>query len=242
MAARSPSRPRPRHRAPPGFFGRLLDPIDRLSETIFSLLILLTFTLTYRVALHTADPEVLHSAEYSDGLLLTAFGAILAWGIIDGVMYALIEVFQRGERHRLLRQVQAAESEQDAVAAIADEFDHILEPITGEAERQTLYRNVYAQLLTSRPRPVGFTRDDFTGAVGCVVVAVLAVLPSLAPLAILRDNFDAAIRVSNLVSFAMLFAAGYSWGLHTGSSPWRSGLVLVAVGALMVAVALPLGG
>lgn len=242
MAARAPSRGRPRRKAPPGFFGRILDPIDRLSETIFSLLILLTFTLTYRVALQRAEPDVVFTAEYSDALLLAAFGAIVAWGFIDGVMYALIEVFQRAERHRLLQHVQDAQSEQEGVDLIADEFDYILEPITGAADRQSLYRNMYTQLRAGRPRPVGFTRDDYTGAVGCMVVAVLAALPSLAPLLLLRDNFQVAISVSNLISFVMLFAAGYSWGVHAGSNPWRSGLVLVAAGALMVAVALPLGG
>lgn len=242
MAARSPARPRPRSKNPRGFFGRMLDPIDRLSETIYSVLILLTFTLAFRSILANAAPDKAFPPEYVDELILAAFGAILAWGIIDGLMHALMELFQRGERHRLLSQIQAAASEQEALEVIADELDYVLEPIAGEAERHALYRNVYAQLRMSQPRPVGLKREDFTGAIGCVVVALVAVVPSFLPILLMRDNFDLAIRISNIVSFVVLFGAGYSWGRHTGASPWRTGLLLVAVGALMVAIALPLGG
>ena len=51
-----------------------------------------------------------------------------------------------------------------------------------------------------------------------------------------------AIRVSNVVSFVVLFIAGYQWGKHTGANPWRTGLLLFAVGAIMVLIAIPLGG
>lgn len=220
----------------------MLDPIDRLSETIYSVLILLTFTLAFRTILHNAAPGKIIPSEYVEELVLAAFGAILAWGLIDGLMYALMELFQRGERHRLLKQIQSAASEQEALEVIADELDYVLEPIAGAAERHVLYRNVYAQLRTSEPRPVGLKREDFTGAVGCVVVALLAVVPSFVPIVLLRDNFDLAIRLSNIVSFVVLFGAGYSWGRHTGANPWRTGLLLVAVAAIMVAIALPLGG
>lgn len=242
MTARSPTRSRHRSKPNQGFLGRMLDPIDRLSETIYSVLILLTFTLAFRVILHNAYPATIIAEDYADELIVTAFGAILAWGLIDGLMYALMELFQRGERHRLLQQIQSAPSEQDALDAIAEEFDYILEPIAGEAERQALYRNVHIQLRTSEPRPVGLRREDFSGALGCVVVSLLAVLPSFAPLVLFRDNLELGIRISNLVSFVVLFSAGYSWGRHTGANPWRTGLLLVAAAALMVAIALPLGG
>jgi uncharacterized membrane protein len=51
-----------------------------------------------------------------------------------------------------------------------------------------------------------------------------------------------AIRLSNVVSFIVLFAAGYEWGRYTGMSSWKTGLLVMGVGALLVAVAIPLGG
>jgi hypothetical protein len=238
MSARRRSRPAPDN----SLLGNLLDPIDRLSETIYSVLVMLTFTLAFRIFRLGGDPTQSIASEYVNDLLLGAIGATLAWGLIDGIMHVLMEVFQRGERHRLLRLIQAAETEQEAVAVIADELDYVLEPIAGESERQTLYRSVLAQLRDSQPRPVGFSRGDFAGALGCLIVAIIAVLPSLVPFVLLRNNYALAVRTSNLVSFAVLFHAGYNWGRYTGSSPWRTGLILVAVGVLMVAIAIPLGG
>lgn len=242
MGARSPLRTRHRIRLQSSPLDQLLDPIDRLSETIFSVLILLTLTLAFRIFTLGPNPALPIPEAYVNDLLFAAVGATVAWGLIDGVMYALMELFQRSERHRLLLLLQAAQNEQQGVAVVAAELDYILEPITGEAERQQLYRGIFAQLRYSAPRPVGFKREDFVGGLGCVLVAIVAVLPSLLPLLLLRHEPLLAIRVSNLVSFAVLFWAGYSWGIHTGTNPWRTGLLLLGFAALMVAVAIPLGG
>lgn len=242
MTARSSSRARPRTTSRESFLGRLLDPIDRLSETIYSILILLTFTLAFGIVRIGANDGQPVGEEYANELLIAALGATVAWGVIDGVMHVLMEVFQRGERHRLLRQVQSATTEQEGVDVIAEELDYILDPIIDESERQALYRGVLQHLQDGQPRPIGFKREDFAGALGCVVVAIIAVLPSLVPLVVLRHDYALAIRVSNIVSFIVLFYSGYQWGKYTGSNPWRTGLVLVAVGVIMVAVAIPLGG
>lgn len=236
------SRVKERKTTKKGFLGRLLDPIDWLSEAIYSILIVLTFTLAFQIIMLANDPGQPVSAEYSDELLIAALGATLAWGVIDGIMYALLAVFERGERHRLLWSLQTAGTDEEAVAVIADEFDYILEPITGENQRSLLYQDVLEHLRDSRPRPIGLQWDDFTGALGSALVAVIAVLPSLMPFVLLREDYILALRVSNIISFIMLFVLGYSWGRYTGANPWKIGLLLVAAGALMVLVAIPLGG
>ena len=242
MSARSTFRSRHRLPSAKGFVESLLDPIDRLSETIFSILILLTFTLAFRIIKFSGSPQASFTSENVNELLIGALSAILAWGLIDGVMYALLGLFERGERHRLLKNIQAAESEPEAVSTIADELDYILEPISDDAVRQKLYASVYTHLKDSQPRPVSFNRYDFTGALGHVVVALIAVVPSLTPLLLLRHDPALAIRISNIVSFVVLFIVGYRWGQYTGANPWRTGLLLTAVAMVMVLVAIPLGG
>ncbi len=245
MSARSTirKRPQPRLSSTDGFLGRFIDPIDRLSETIYSVLILLTFTLAYRIIRLGADPVTPpNSIQYSNELLIAAISAIIAWGLIDGLMYVLMEVFQRGERHRLLHMLQTAETERERIDVLAAELDYVLEPITDETERRNLYQSVLPHLRTARARPISFKREDFTGALGTLVVAIFAVIPSLIPLVLLRSNYDLAIRVSNVISFIVLFHAGYNWGAYTGAKPWRTGLILVAAGVMMVAIAIPLGG
>jgi hypothetical protein len=225
-----------------GFFARLLDPIDRLSETIFSVLILLTFTLAYRVLNLGTDPYEPVPPDYLIDLVWAALGATVAWGFIDGVVYALLAVFERGEKHRFLARLQAASNEEEGVAAIADELGYVLEPITGEEQRQLLYIDVLDHLRDSQPQPVALTRQDFYGGLGCVLVAVLAVVPSLIPLVLLREHYWIALRVSNLVSVGVLFLTGYQWGKYSGSDPWKTGLLLAAIGVALAAVAIPLGG
>jgi VIT1/CCC1 family predicted Fe2+/Mn2+ transporter len=242
MASRSPYRPRPRPALAENFLGRLIDPIDRLSETVFSILILLTFTLAFRIIRLSEDTMQASSTENANELLIGALGAIFAWGVIDGVMYALISLFERGEKHRLLKNIQSAETEEEAVEVVADELGYILEPITAESVRTRLYQSILFHLKDSKPRPVGFTRDDFSGLLGHVIVAMIAVLPSLAPLVLLRSNFDLAIRLSNIVSVLVLFVVGFQWGKYTGASPWKTGLLLMTVAVLMVLIAIPLGG
>ena len=244
MAVTMRATARHRQRATPkeSFLGRLLDPIDRLSESIFSILILLSFTLAFRIIKLGADPTQPIPNTYVNELLIGAAGATLAWGIIDGIMYALMAMFERGERHRLLHQLQSAHSDEEGVQIVANEFDYILEPITGEEQRQILYQDVLEHLRDGTAQPVRLTRADLAGGFGSVLVAVIAVLPSFVPFLLFYNNPALAIRVSNVVSFVVLFGLGYQWGKYTGADPWRTGLLLAAIAAIMVLIAIPLGG
>src|SRR5207249_11125281 len=60
---------------------RVLDPIDRVSEVLFGLIMVLTFTGSLSVA--EAGRESIRT------MLLGALGCNLAWGIIDGVFYLM---------------------------------------------------------------------------------------------------------------------------------------------------------
>ena len=242
VTMRASTRHRPRATPKESFLGRLLDPIDRLSESIFSILILLTFTLAFRIIKLGADPNQQIPNTYMNELLIGAAGATLAWGIIDGIMYALMSMFARGERHRLLRQLQSVHSDDEGIQIVANELDYILEPITGEEQRQMLYQDVLEHLRDGKAQPVGLTREDVAGGFGSVLVAIIAVLPSFVPFLLFYNNPALAIRVSNVVSFVVLFILGYQWGKHTGADPWRTGLLLAAIAAVMVLIAIPLGG
>lgn len=206
------------------------------------MLILLTFTLAFRIVLLTdlSGREAITS-QFS-GLVIAAVSATLAWGLIDSLMYIILSVFERGERQRILHNINGARTEEEEIAAIADELDYILEPITSDEKRKALYLDVLEHLRGSKPRPVRLKREDVTGGLGSLIVTILAMLPSLTPLLLLQGNPEWAIRVSNLVSFIVLFICGYAWGRHTGSRPWRTGLFLLLAGLAMVMIAIPLGG
>src|ERR1700756_5155928 len=81
----------------------LLDPIERSSEVLFGLIMVLTFTGSLRAS--GAD----HDSVYR--MLLGALGCNLAWGVIDAVMYLLATLSQRRHNLALLQEVQSATSE-----------------------------------------------------------------------------------------------------------------------------------
>ena len=56
---------------------------------------MLTFTLAFRIIKLGGDPTQQIPATYINELLIAAAGATLAWGLINGIMYALL----RNERN-----------------------------------------------------------------------------------------------------------------------------------------------
>ncbi|MEZ4770064.1 MAG: hypothetical protein R2844_16740 [Caldilineales bacterium] len=162
--------------------------------------------------------------------------------MVDGLMYALLSMFSRGEKHRLLIRIQTAASEEEGIEAIAEQLDFILEPIAPLDKRELLYADVLEHLQDSQPQPVTFTREDLMGALACVLVTILAVLPSLVPLVVVRNNDLLALRASNIVSAGVLFYLGYQWGKYSGTNPWKTGLLVFGLCVSVVVVAFLLGG
>ena len=175
-------------------------------------------------------------------LAIAALVTVIAYGVIDGVIYTLLTMFGRGENHRLLQGIQAADSEQEAVDVIADNLDDMLEPITGEKERQLLYSHILVHLRNSQPREIGLKREDVTAGLTHILVAILVITPSLLPLVVLRQDPETAILVSNFVSFFLLFFVGYRWGKYTGANPWKTGLIILSVIIVLVLFLFWLGG
>jgi VIT1/CCC1 family predicted Fe2+/Mn2+ transporter len=175
-------------------------------------------------------------------LFWAAFGCAVAWGLIDGVMYVLTCVFERSRQARLLRLVRDAPTAESGQAHIAGELDDSIGEIVTAEERAALARNLYDRLRDQEAPPGGFRREDWAGALGVAIVAVLAALPVVLPLFIFSSWPAAAIRLSNLVAFISLYLMGYGWGKYAGGKPHRVGLLLLVVGVVMVLVAIPLGG
>jgi len=222
--------------------GEFLDPIDSLFTMFFSVLFALVLTLSYAVLIHRGaiGPDL--PSGYGQEVFLAILGAATAWAIIDGVLYVLAAVLARNERYRFLRYVQTSDSEEEATTVIANELDFILEPITSDEQRRALYHDMLAYLSEAEPQANGVQREDAVGGVAAMLLSVAVVLPCLLPLLLVPDNIALAIRISNVASFLVIYAAGYSWGIHTDANPWKTGLLLASVCLAMVLVAMLLGG
>jgi len=91
---------------------RVLEPMDRISEVLFGLIMALTFTLTLGVV--TADRIQVRT------MLLAALGCNLAWGIIDAGVFLMARFNQRGRNAMQLRAVRTAADIADAHRIITD--------------------------------------------------------------------------------------------------------------------------
>src|SRR2546427_12257500 len=91
---------------------RVLDPIDRVSEVLFGLIMVLTFTGSLSIA-EAGRSEV-------RTMLIGALGCNLAWGIIDGVLYLMGCLAEKGRGLLTFRAVRRAADPKEAQRVIAD--------------------------------------------------------------------------------------------------------------------------
>jgi hypothetical protein len=73
----------------------------------------------------------------------------------------------------------------------------------------------------------------------------LLVFLSMFPVAIpfiVMQNATAAMRASNAIAIGMLLIAGAAYGRIVGRSPWLFGISMVALGSVLVALTIALGG
>ena len=93
-------------------FERVLDPMERISETLFGLIMVLTFICSLGVAT-TGNINV-------QTMLIGALGCNLAWGIVDGGLYLLARINDRGAHILTLRAIRQAPDPETARRVIAD--------------------------------------------------------------------------------------------------------------------------
>jgi hypothetical protein len=211
-------------------FDRVLDPMDRISEILFGVIMALTFTLTLGVVT-AGDPAI-------RVMLLGALGCNLAWGIIDGSVFLMARFNQRG--HNIMR-VRAVRSAPDAAAAhgiIADELPPLLATALTPDQLETMRQKLVA---LPEPEPARLTRQDALGAIAICLLSFLSTFPIVIPFIVFGD-VRLALRVSNVIACAMLFLLGYAFGHYAGFRPWSTGLAMTAVGGALVGVAILLGG
>ena len=147
-------------------------------------------------------------------MLIGILGCNLAWGIIDGVLYVLGSVFERGRLRRVGFGVRAAASPEEARALVASELDPVLEAVTDPAQRSQLYGSIALRLKESGP---GLERDPqgrpARGA--CQWLARVPVQFSGGPAVPAIRRTDVRLRVSNGILLALLFLVGYRHARHT---------------------------
>ncbi len=215
----------------PNVSKRVLEPYDRISEVLFGLIMVLTFTGGLSVA----------EAGRNDvrTVLIGALGCNIAWGIIDGLLYLMGCLSEKGRGLRAWRALHQAVTPADAHRVVADALPPTVAAALGPAELESI-RLKLAQLPDPPPRP-RLGKDDWLGAVAVAVWVILTTFPVAIPF-IFIDDVARAMRVSNAVAVALLFVTGYAFGRVAENRPWLTGIAMVGLGAGLVALTMALGG
>ncbi|MFL5367133.1 MAG: VIT1/CCC1 transporter family protein [Myxococcales bacterium] len=210
---------------------RPLDPVERISESLFGLIMVLTFTCS----ISAADP----GREEVRTMLFGAIGCNLAWGVIDAIMYLMACLAERGHELFTLRAVRAAATPLEGQRILAGA---ILAPIAAALRPDQL--ESVRQHLSALPEPPARPRlgsREWLGALGVFLWVFSITFPVALPFVFLHER-QRALRFSNLIAVALLFVMGRAYGKAAGLHPWWTAVVMVLLGGAMVAATIALGG
>jgi VIT1/CCC1 family predicted Fe2+/Mn2+ transporter len=209
---------------------RVLDPLDRMSEILFGIIMVLTFTGSIRVA--DAGREDVRT------VLVGALGCNLAWGVVDAAMYLMATFMARARSQVTLNKIRRSREPETAHRAIVDLLPSAIATTLAPPELELV-----RQRLNQQPAPpaVTLSRADWLGAAGVFLLVFLSTFPVIVPLIVVRQP-RLALWLSNVVAVSMLFVLGWSLGRYAGRPGWRTGLGMVLVGLVLVGMTMALGG
>ena len=210
---------------------RVLEPSERISEVLFGLIMVLTFTGSLSVA--EAGREDVRT------MLIGALGCNIAWGIIDGFLYLMGCLAEKGSDLMTYRAVRKTTDPQKAQRLIAAALPSVLASVIQPAELEAMHQRL--QKLPEPPERARLGGSDWRGALGVFLLVFLSTFPVALPF-VFMENAMPALRVSNAIAIVMLFVTGVAYGRRVGRSPWVFGVSMVVLGAVLVALTMALGG
>ena len=210
---------------------RVLDPLERFSEIVFGLIMVLSFTCAISVA------EI--GREDVRAMWIGALGCNLAWGIIDAAFYLIACVSEAGRNTALLLRVQQSSSATESLRVITEALPEKVVAALQPADLEKI--RTHLQQLSPPAERAKLTLENWRGAFGVFLLVFFSTLPVILPFVFIHDA-RLALRLSNGVAIALLFGAGHRLAVYAGLRPVITGLAMVGIGAALVALTIALGG
>lgn len=208
-----------------------LDPIDRISEVLFGIIMVLSFTGSISVV---SDGR----AEIFE-LLWAALGCNLVWGIIDAIFYLMGIIFSRGHSLSVLRRLKLTKDKNASRSLLIDELPLYLSAILKPEEIDSINERLVN--LKSLPQKKIISASDLRGAFLIFLLVFGCTFPVAIPFFVFQ-NTALALRISNLVALLILFFGGFSVGKYAGFNPFWTGAIITFLGIILVGLTIALGG
>jgi hypothetical protein len=209
----------------------VLDPISRISEILFGLIMVLSFTGSISVA---SDGK----AEIKE-LLWAALGCNLAWGIIDAVFYLMSRLLEKGHGNLVLKKLKSATDKIAGRKLITDELPPVISAILKPEEVDQLQERLIN--LEDVPKTMFINWSELRTAFWILLLVFTCTFPVALPFMFFNETAF-ALRISNGIALLILFIGGFSVGKYAGFRPVFSGAIIMLLGIILVAITMALGG
>lgn len=209
----------------------VLNPVDRISEVLFGLIMVLSFT--------GAISASTDAREDVRELLWAALGCNVAWGLVDAIMYLMNVAIERGHAIMVIKKIHESKNPDEAGQILKDEIQPAIVGLM-----TTMELNELSSRLKKLPEPSKrqlITGTDLWAGVQIFLLVFLCTFPVAIPFGII-ENLEVAMRASNGVALLLLFIGGF---MLAGYAGFRRGLTAMAytlIGVLLVALTMALGG
>ncbi|HNX48448.1 MAG TPA: hypothetical protein PKM11_07820 [Methanomassiliicoccales archaeon] len=219
-----------------------ISPTQAAVEFFYGLLMAMTLSNTLRLALI--------GSSIGDVVFIVSvaiFGCNLAWGIADGAVSVLTSHFQNLYYYRKVKQIKEGADQEAARELAAEVLSEALTEIQedildDEARKRMADVAIHAIKRKEIVKPT-LGRSQWITAGWCVLLNVAAALPFIAiyQMAFLLD-LNLVTLLANITGAALLFFLGRFLDRRLGDGTGRTGLVMVGLGMLMLAIIVALGG
>lgn len=209
----------------------VLNPVDRISEVLFGLIMVLTFT--------GAISASTDAREDVRELLWAALGCNVAWGLVDAIMYLMNVAIERGHAIAMINKIHVSTDAAESGQILKDEIQPGIAGLMTDQELRELSTRLKKLPLPSKKNVI--TGTDLMAGVQIFMLVFLCTFPVAIPFGIF-DNLEVAMRASNGVALLLLFIGGFLLARYAGFRPGITAIVYMLIGVALVALTMALGG
>ena len=212
-------------------FKLLLNPLDRVSEILFGLIMALSFTCS--IGISNRGPTEIRQ------LLIGAISCNLAWGIVDATMYLIGVLARKSRSNAILDVIQNSSQPAKAREYISDALPPVVASAIGTVGLEEI-RNKLTR-IPGMSTDVRLTFKDIKESIAIFFLIFISTFPVVIPFVFIHGT-HLALRISNLVAIIMMFFCGWSVAKYVGYNKWKMSIAIVLIGMVLVGVTIALGG
>lgn len=209
----------------------VLNPVDRIAEVLFGLIMVLTFT--------GAISASTDAREDVRELLWAALGCNVAWGLVDAIMYLMNVAIERGHAIAVIKKINSSTDPNEAGRILKDEIQPGIAGLMTTVELNEISNRI--KKLPEPSKKQVLTGTDAWAGLQIFLLVFLCTFPVAIPFGII-GNLEVAMRTSNAVALLLLFIGGFLLARYAGFRPVLTALIYTLIGVVLVALTMALGG